>query len=69
MGLLTLILALSETISDTVINQAKNLYALTEKKMFEDIKFNDIATVLLDGVETAYRTYEEEEFDPVMSDF
>ena len=38
-----------------------------KKRGYEDVDFDNIESVTLDGVETVYRTETREEFDPVMS--
>jgi DNA polymerase III epsilon subunit-like protein len=65
MGLLSLLFALTETIKDSV----KEKNALREKKRYENIDFDNIESITLDDIETAYSIETEEEFDPVMSDF
>ena len=69
MGLLVLISALIETISDSIKNFSENRRVIEERRRYEDIDWNNIEYVILDCTETAYRTYEEEEFAPVMTDF
>ena len=69
MGILTLLFALTETISDTIKEKAENRRALEEKRRYEDIDFNNIEYVTFDGTETAYRIETEEEFDPVATQF
>ena len=69
MGLLTLLAALAETISDSIKEKIEKYHAMLQQKHYEHIDFNNIAYVTLDDVETAYRIETEEEFDPVMSDF
>lgn len=69
MGLFTLLAALVGTISDT-INENKNAQQEIEaKRNYENIDFYNIESVILSGIETAYRIETEEEFDPVMTDF
>ena len=69
MGLFTLLFALGATISDTIRENAENHRALEERRRYEDIDWGNIEYVTLDCTETAYRIEEEEEFDPVMTDF
>lgn len=69
MGLLTLLFALGATISDTIKESANNRRAVQERLRYENIDWDNIAYVTLDGTETAYRIETEEEFDPVMTDF
>jgi hypothetical protein len=69
MGLLTLIFALGSTISETIKENAENCRALEERRRYEDIDWGNIEYVTFDCTETAYRIEEEEEFDPVMTDF
>ena len=69
MGILTLLFALTETISDTIKEKAEIRRALEEKRRYEDIDFNNIEYVTFDGTETAYRIETEEEFDPVATQF
>ena len=69
MGLLVLISALIETISDTIKENSENRRAIEERRHYEDIDWGNIEYVTLDCTETAYRIEEEEEFDPVMTDF
>lgn len=65
MGLLVLITALFETITDTIKENHDKRCAIKEQKRYEDIDFNNIEYVTLDGTEQAYRIETEEEFDPV----
>lgn len=69
MGLLTLLFALGETISDTIREKAEIRRAIEEQRRYEDIDFNNIDYVRFDGTETAYRIETEEEFDPVATNF
>lgn len=69
MGLLTLLFAFFETLGDTIKGKTENVRAAAERRYDENIDFNHIAAVTLDGVETAYRTETEEIFDPVSSQF
>lgn len=69
MGLLALLFALGETISDTIKEKNENHRALEERRRYEDIDWGNIECVTLDCTETAYRIEEEEEFDPVATDF
>lgn len=69
MGLLTLISALIATIKDTIKENVENARAEEEWQQYCDIDFDNIDYVVLEGTETAYRIEEEEEFDPVMTDF
>lgn len=64
-----MLFALTETIGDTIREKAEYRRAMEEKRRYEDIDFNNIDFVTLDGTEPAYRTETEEEFDPVMTDF
>lgn len=64
-----LLFALIETICDTAREKIEHLHELKEKQRYEDINFRNIESVTLDGVETAYRTETEEEFDPLRTDF
>lgn len=54
---------------DALKERSENRRALEEKRRYETIDFQNITSVTLDGVEPAYRTESEEEFDPVMTDF
>lgn len=69
MGLLALISAFIETISDTVKEKCENQRALEEQRQYENIDWDNIECVLFEGTETAYRIEEEEEFDPEMTFF
>ena len=69
MGILTLLFALGETISETIHEKAEQRRAIEEKRRYENIDFYNIESVTFDGTETAYRIETEEEFDPVMTDF
>ena len=69
MGIFILLAALIETISDTIKESIENRSAIEEQRRYEDIDFANIKYVTLDYTETAYRIEEEEEFDPVMTDF
>ena len=69
MGLLTLLFAFGSTISETIKENAENCRALEERRRYEDIDWGNIEYVTFDCTETAYRIEEEEEFDPIMTDF
>ena len=69
MGLFTLLFALGSTITETIGEIAENRRAIKEQRIYEDIDFDNIESVTLDGTETAYIIEIEEEFDPVMTDF
>ena len=69
MGILTLLFALGETISESIHEKAEQRRAIEEKRRYENIDFYNIEHVTFDGTETAYRIETEEEFDPVMTDF
>ena len=69
MGLFVLLASLFGTIGDTIKESAENRRAEAERKRYENIDFDNISQVILEDVETAYRTETEEEFDIVASDF
>lgn len=69
MGLFTLLFALGATISDTIKESVENHRALEERRRYENIDWDNIKFVTLDGTETAYRIEEEEEFDIVATNF
>ena len=69
MGLFTLLTALVVTIGDTIKENKNVQQEIESTKRYENIDFHNIESVILDGVETAYRIETEEEFDPVMTDF
>lgn len=69
MGLFTLLFALGATIKETIRENAENLRAEQERLRYEDIDWNNIEWVTLDGTETAYRIEEREEFDIVATNF
>lgn len=69
MGILTLLFALGETISETIREKAEQRRAIEEKRRYENIDFYNIESVTFDGTETAYRTEIREEFDIVKTNF
>lgn len=69
MGLFVLISSLISTISDTIKESADNRRANEERLRYENIDWDNIEYVTLDGTKTAYRIEEDEEFDIVMTDF
>ena len=69
MGLFTLLSAFKEAIGDTIKENVEKNRDIKERLSNEDIDWDNIECVTLDGTETAYRIETEEEFDPVMSDF
>lgn len=69
MGLFALLTALVGTISDTIKENRNVQQEIESTKRYENIDIHNIESVILSGVETAYRIETEEEFDPVMTDF
>ena len=69
MGLFVLFAALVETISETIREKREQHNAFEEQRRYENIDWDNIESVTLDGTETAYRIEEEEEFDIVKTNF
>ena len=69
MSLLPLIFALYETVSDTVKEGFEIYRERKERKQYENIDFDNIASVTLDGIEPSYRIETEEEFDILSSSY
>lgn len=63
--MIALLLALGETIWDTIKETADKHRAMAEKRRYENIDFDNIELVTLDYTDTAYRTETREEFDIV----
>ena len=64
MALFWLLLALGETIAETIKETVQNHHAMKERLRYEDIHWDNIDFVLFEGTETAYRIEEREEYDP-----
>lgn len=69
MGLIVLISALIETICDTIRENAENRRDIEEQRRYENIDWENIEYATLDCTETAYHIEDEEEFDPVATNF
>ena len=69
MSLFVLLSALIETIGDTIREKNEERIAIKQRLEYENIDWDNIKSVTLDGTETAYRIEEEEEFDIVKTNF
>lgn len=69
MGLFVLLSALFAATGETIREARNRQVALEEKARYETIDWDNIVAVTLVGTETAYRTYEEEEFDIVATNY
>lgn len=67
MSLLPYIFALFDTLGGTIKEGIENRRALAEQKRYENIDFDNIASVTFDGTMPAHRIETEEEFDIVNS--
>ncbi len=63
MGLFTLGVSLFETLREIGKEKQANRVALEEKRRYEDIDFDNIESVILEGTEQAFRTETREEYD------
>ena len=63
MGLFTLGISLFETLREIGKENKANRIALEEKRRYEDIDFDNIESVTLEGTEQAFRTETREEYD------
>ena len=64
-----MLLALLSTIAETIKEKNQNRREQEERRLYEDIDFDEIESVTLEGTKTAYRTETEEEFDIVATHF
>ncbi len=67
MALLTVLGEIIRGIGRRILENDKKRRAGGKKRGYKEFDFDNIESVTLDGVETAYRTETREEFDPVMS--